>query len=105
MRLEQRQRTPASGWLSTQHFEVMRAPQLVLLFGDAVCLHDGSLLAYVKKHYSGAHLLGCSTAGEILGEQTMLAGFYSHSEISPFYPADRSELHNQTMTITSLKEF
>jgi hypothetical protein len=35
-----------------------------------------------------------------LGESTVLAGFYSNGEISPFNPTARCELHNQTMTIT-----
>ena len=41
---------------------------------------------------------------EILGEKAMLAGFYSYGEISPFTPGARCELHNQTMTITTLSE-
>lgn len=41
---------------------------------------------------------------EILGDRTVLAGFYSYGEISPFTPSARCELHNQTMTITTLSE-
>ena len=41
---------------------------------------------------------------EILGSKTTLTGFYSYGEISPFTPAARCELHNQTMTITTLSE-
>ena len=41
---------------------------------------------------------------EVLGDRTMLAGFYSYGEISPFTPDARCELHNQTMTITTLTE-
>jgi hypothetical protein len=40
---------------------------------------------------------------EIMGA-TPLAGFYSYGEISPFTPSARCELHNQTMTITTLAE-
>ena len=42
---------------------------------------------------------------DILGQKTVLAGFYSYGEISPFSPAAKCELHNQTMTITTLSEF
>ena len=42
---------------------------------------------------------------DILGPKTVLAGFYSYGEISPFTPTARCELHNQTMTITTLSEF
>jgi hypothetical protein len=41
---------------------------------------------------------------EVLGERTALAGFYSYGEISPFTPGTKSELHNQTMTITTFSE-
>jgi hypothetical protein len=42
--------------------------------------------------------------GQVFGEATRLTGFYSYGEISPFNPTARCELHNQTMTITTLSE-
>lgn len=41
---------------------------------------------------------------EVLGPQAAFAGFYSYGEISPFTPGARCELHNQTMTVTTLSE-
>ena len=41
---------------------------------------------------------------EILGEQAVLTGFYSYGEIAPFSLGEQSELHNQTMTITTFAE-
>jgi hypothetical protein len=41
---------------------------------------------------------------DILGERTVLTGFYSYGEISPFAPGAKCELHNQTMTITTFSE-
>jgi hypothetical protein len=41
---------------------------------------------------------------DILGVGTPLAGFYSYGEISPYVATARCELHNQTMTITTLSE-
>jgi hypothetical protein len=38
------------------------------------------------------------------GDHTVLTGFYSYGEISPFSATARCELHNQTMTITALSE-
>ena len=38
------------------------------------------------------------------GPHAAIAGFYSYGEISPFTPNARCELHNQTMTITTLSE-
>jgi hypothetical protein len=39
-----------------------------------------------------------------VGQQAVLAGFYSYGEISPFAPGAGCELHNQTMTVTTLSE-
>lgn len=41
---------------------------------------------------------------DVLGDRTILTGFYSYGEISPFTPNAKCELHNQTMTITTLSE-
>ncbi len=41
---------------------------------------------------------------EVMGERTVLAGFYSYGEISPFSASTQCELHNQTMTITTFSE-
>ncbi len=43
---------------------------------------------------------------EVLGEDTVITGFYSYGEISPFTPVPGAvcKLHNQTMTITILSE-
>ena len=41
---------------------------------------------------------------DILGNETIITGFYSYGEISPFTAAGLCELHNQTMTITTLQE-
>ncbi|MBS1983210.1 MAG: FIST C-terminal domain-containing protein, partial [Bdellovibrionales bacterium] len=41
---------------------------------------------------------------EVLGDQTILAGFYSYGEVCPFAASTRCELHNQTMTITTFSE-
>ena len=41
---------------------------------------------------------------DAVGKAAVLTGFYSYGEIAPFAPAGRCELHNQTMTITTLAE-
>lgn len=41
---------------------------------------------------------------DVLGRSTVLTGFYSYGEISPLLESATCELHNQTMTITSLAE-
>ena len=42
--------------------------------------------------------------GDVFGQNTLLTGFYSYGEISPFAPGADCRLHNQTMTITSFYE-
>jgi len=41
---------------------------------------------------------------DVLGPGPVLAGFYSYGEIAPFMPGARCDLHNQTMTITTMTE-
>ena len=40
----------------------------------------------------------------VLGEKTIICGFYSYGEIAPFHGENNCQLHNQTMTITLLSE-
>lgn len=42
---------------------------------------------------------------EIIGENSKITGFYSYGEIAPFGLFSPCELHNQTMTITTLSEW
>jgi hypothetical protein len=42
---------------------------------------------------------------QVLGDRTVLAGFYSYGEICPSAPNANCALHNQTMTITTFSEW
>ncbi len=42
--------------------------------------------------------------GKVFGSRAVLAGFYSYGEISPFTPGASCKLHNQTMTVSYLRE-
>lgn len=47
-----------------------------------------------------------AAAKEKFGATTAITGFYSYGEISPLqHTSERCELHNQTMTITTIKEY
>ena len=37
---------------------------------------------------------------QVRGPLPAMAGFYSYGEVAPLRPQTRSELHNQTMTVT-----
>ncbi len=41
---------------------------------------------------------------EVLGQHTVMTGFYSYGEISPTVPHGQCHFHNQTMTITTFSE-
>lgn len=41
---------------------------------------------------------------EVIGTSSLITGFYSYGEICPFVANLKSELHNQTMTITTFSE-
>ncbi len=40
----------------------------------------------------------------VFGEETIMTGFYSYGEFAPAVASSRCELHNQTMTITTISE-
>jgi hypothetical protein len=54
---------PASPWAGAQ------SAQLVLVFGATTALQDTRSVAAIRQFYPAAHILGCSTAGEISGAQ------------------------------------
>jgi hypothetical protein len=96
-------------------FMMANTDKLVLAAAEAA----GQVLEEVQNKPDFALLISCvgrklvlgSRNGEeldairqIFGEKTKLAGFYSYGEISPFTGEFMSQLHNQTMTITSFYE-
>jgi len=40
----------------------------------------------------------------VLGDQAVITGFYSYGELAPFMDVLKCELHNQTMTLTTISE-
>jgi len=67
MRIEQR-KWKAQGWIAGPPGALGESAQLVLIFGATHILRE-SLVEQVKATYPRAHVLGCSTAGEICGAQ------------------------------------
>ena len=68
MRVEQRSWSEASGWRVTSDGG-LRAPQLVLFFGAPAALGNEPAMTGLRGAYPRAHLVGCSTAGEICGTE------------------------------------
>jgi len=69
MKLEQKRWAEGGGWIPGGNSGMGDAAQLVLLFGSVTRLKDTDCLNEIRRMYPNAHLLGCSTAGEICGAQ------------------------------------
>ena len=69
MKTEQRRWTSKNGWLPETSPEMSESAQLLLIFGAPGTLSNKDLLYDLVKNYPRAHILGCSTAGEILDTQ------------------------------------
>jgi len=90
----------------------------LLFFSPDFNLKD-EVLGLLNKKYPKSTIIGCSTGGEIsdvtLNHKTIsltaiqlekpnINRFYSYGEIAPFEEFSHCELHNQTMTKTTLSE-
>ena len=69
MKVDQHRWAEATGWESELPSELAESAQLVLLFGNTAILKEKKQLDKIKTAYPKAHLLGCSTAGEICDTQ------------------------------------
>ena len=77
MQIQQRTWTIANGWSGARHGgcseyagdSVDRSMQLVLVFGSPSSLKQPGWHDQLRQFYPHARLLGCSTAGEIVGTQ------------------------------------
>jgi hypothetical protein len=67
MRIEQRVWTREKGWTLRDGQRIGEKPHLVILFAETGILKGRGFLEEAKAMYPGAHLLGCSTSGEICG--------------------------------------
>jgi hypothetical protein len=117
MQIEQTQWTQGKGWKPAAPGRLGAGAHLVLLFGGADALKEQHHLDELTQAYPNAHLLGgrklvlkqrieeeVESVRDVLGDRTVLTGFYLYGEISPFTPGAKCELHNQTMTITTFSE-
>ncbi|MCU0570113.1 MAG: FIST C-terminal domain-containing protein [Oculatellaceae cyanobacterium Prado106] len=68
MQIKQTRWTLEQGWQEAA-LPALPEAQLVLLFGQPQALQSSVYQADLRRAYPQAHLLGCSTAGEILGTQ------------------------------------
>lgn len=68
MKIEQSQWTEATGWTDSPHGGLGGTAALVVVFGSTKLLADAPVMAHIRASYPQATLVGCSTAGEIMGQ-------------------------------------
>jgi hypothetical protein len=69
MKIEQNRWTEGKGWEPALPGKLGGSAQLVLLFGGRNILKNNTQFDLIRKTFPDAHLLGCSTAGEIYDTQ------------------------------------
>jgi len=67
MNIEQTIWTEQGGWSSKYPGSLSKTADLVLAFGATAILNKNDLLQNIIKDFPNAHILGCSTSGEICG--------------------------------------
>jgi len=71
MKVEQKKWTKENGWVSVSSNRLKERAQLVFLFGEYSLLKGDLHLKEVKELYPKSHIIGCSTAGEIVGNEVL----------------------------------
>ncbi len=59
----------SSGWIPDLPTVEAGSGRIVLAFGARGLVQEGRLLAELRDHFPGAALIGCSTSGEIIGDE------------------------------------
>ncbi|MDD5064082.1 MAG: FIST C-terminal domain-containing protein [Phycisphaerae bacterium] len=69
MKIIQKHWTEGTGWQTLSANGVSEQVQLVLVFGDNTVLRQESRLQEIKQFFPQGRIIGCSTAGEIIGRR------------------------------------
>ena len=86
MHIEQSTWTESGKWVG-EPGKLGESAQLLLVFGDRTHLGRKQFLNEIKKFYPGATIIGCSTAGEIVGTRVLdgslisTAAEFEHTDI------------------------
>lgn len=88
MKVEQYEWTKSGGWNpALPQASAGHAAQLALLFGDVELMTTQDCSSLVRQAFPRAHMIGCTTAGEILGAQVrtgtlaLTAISFAHTEV------------------------
>lgn len=67
MKITQKHWTEGAGWKTLPANEAAEKAQLVFVFGDNTVLRQESRLQEIRQFFTQGRIVGCSTAGEIIG--------------------------------------
>jgi len=90
MRIDQKKFTPKEGWQTIRSEVSPKNVQLVFVFGDTQFFLDKKIFEEIKSSYPNAIIVGCSSAGEILGVRVydnslvITAIEFAHSSVKLF---------------------
>jgi hypothetical protein len=99
MRTEQNRWTESGGWEPAPPGKLGGSAQLVLLFGGRDILKSRAHDGLVRKAFPQAHVLGCSTAGEIYGTQVS-----DNSLVTTAIQFDHTEVRGARIRIGEVKD-
>jgi hypothetical protein len=68
MQIEQLMWNKKEGWQNSKQNGKVKNPQLVLFFGESGALESGERYLDLRDRYSDAHIIGCTSAGEIIDQ-------------------------------------
>ena len=69
MKIAQKLWTKENNWVDLLPQKFLAPPQLVLVFGGRQQMEDKKLFEEIRLFYPHSHIVGCSTAGEILADR------------------------------------
>jgi hypothetical protein len=87
-----------TGWSPDLSGAGSSSPNLVFVFGARILLQDGNLVRDLRQHFEGAALIGCSTSGEIVGDEVI-----DESVIATAVTFDDTRLRTADAKITETK--
>jgi hypothetical protein len=71
MRIAQYMWRKNTGWIPDLSPVGSSAPDIVFVFGARALLQEGDFIRDLRRHFEGAAVIGCSTAGEIMGDEVI----------------------------------
>src|SRR5918994_4423486 len=71
MRIAQYRWRKSAGWLPDLSSAELTPQDIVFVFGARPLIQDGKLVRELRQHFEGAAVIGCSTSGEIVGDEVI----------------------------------